>query len=148
VQWDQQASTLELDIAVKELIPIILACTAWGHGWAGHRVNCHCDNQVVVACIHSRSSRQPDIMYMLRCLAFVEAKLGFLVHPLYINTKLNHLADDLSRNRLSSFLSKVPQANATPSPIPRGLLELLLNRQADWILEQWHHRFHAIFNLA
>ncbi len=40
--WDDRSR--ELSIACKELIPIALACTAWGHQWHGYRVTCHCDN--------------------------------------------------------------------------------------------------------
>ena len=46
IQWPEQA--LSLDIAQKELNPIILACEAWGAAWHGLQVLCHCDNQVVV----------------------------------------------------------------------------------------------------
>ena len=39
---------------------------------------------------------------------FVEALYGFELSASYIPTKANDLADDLSRNNLSSFLCKVP----------------------------------------
>lgn len=42
VQWDW--CSWPRSIAEKELIPIILACEAWGPRWQGHRVLCHCDN--------------------------------------------------------------------------------------------------------
>ncbi len=54
VQWDNQSC--DLSIAYKELIPILLAAAAWGHSWQGHRIICHCDNQVVVAGL--RTTRQ------------------------------------------------------------------------------------------
>ena len=95
--WNNQAN--RLDIACKELISIILACAVWGQEWAGHRVTCYCDNQVVAASIRSRSSKQPHLMHLLRCLAFAEVSLNFIVHPVYISTKANHMADDLSHNR-------------------------------------------------
>ena len=77
---------------------------------------CHCDNQVVVASICSRSSRNPGLMHLIRCLVFIEARHNCFIHATYIDTRANHLADDLSRNRASHFLSKVPTANAQPSP--------------------------------
>ena len=39
--------------AEKELIPIILACAAWGYSWRGRQVVCQCGNQVVVAYLRS-----------------------------------------------------------------------------------------------
>ena len=69
----------------------------------------------VLACLHSRTSHDKHIMHMLRTLAFVEA---FSLLPEYINTRDNHLANDLSRDRLSSFLSKVPHAAPRPPSYP------------------------------
>ena len=117
----------------------------WGETWRGRQVTCHCDNQVVVAALRSRSSKQKGIMHLLRCLVFIEAHFNCHLRSSYINTKLNHLADDLSRNALPSFLSKVPSANHTPSPTSQPLLNLLLNPQADWISPHWHHQFNVIF---
>ena len=80
---------------------------------------------------------------MLHCMVFIEAHLQFHIHPTYINTKMNHLADDLSRNNLSSFLSKVPQANSHPGPVPLPLLNLLLDPLADWTSPAWRHQFRS-----
>ena len=57
------------------------------------------------------TSRDETLVHLLRCLLFIEAHYQCYLYPTYIHTKANHLADDLSRNSLSSFLSKVPQAN-------------------------------------
>lgn len=85
-------------------------------------------------------------MHLLRCLAFVEAHHGCYLTASYIDTKANHLADDLSRNHLSSFLSKVPRANPRPAPVSLPLLDLLLDPQADWTLLSWHRPFSTIFS--
>ena len=146
VQWDSRSHNLP--IAVKELIPIILACGVWGSSWRGLRVHCHCDNQVVVACLRSRTSKNKSIMHMLRCMVFIEAHFQFHIHPTYINTKMNHLADDLSRNNLSSFLSKVPRANPHPAPVSLPLLNLLLDPVADWTSPAWRRQFNDIFRMA
>ena len=87
-------------------------------------------------------------MHLLRCLAFSEANISFDLHPhLLINTRLKHLAADISRHRVSSFLSKVPQANPTYANTSL-LATLLLNSQADWIWELWRRQFHGIFKTA
>ena len=54
-------------------------------------------------------------MHMLRTL--FEARHTFCLMPQYIETKVNHLADDLWRNMLSSFVIKVPQADTQPTPL-------------------------------
>ena len=88
VQWDRRADVLS--IAAKELIPIVLACATWGHTWHAHQVRCWCDNQVVVAALQSRSSRDPGVMHLLRCLVFIEARLGCYLRGQYISTHANH----------------------------------------------------------
>ena len=94
VPWDNRAGNLS--IAAKELVPIILACAAWGRSWHACQVRCNYDNQVVVAALRSRSSRDQGVMHLLRCLVFVEAQIGCQLWGIYINTHSNHLADDLS----------------------------------------------------
>ena len=49
IPWDDRSQ--HLPIAVKELIPIVVAGVIWGSAWFGHRVHCHCDNQAVIACL-------------------------------------------------------------------------------------------------
>ena len=80
VQWDSRAQALS--IAEKELIPIILTLTAWGGAWANRRIICHCDNQVVVACLRSRTSKCKGVMHLLRCLLFIEASMRCYLHPI------------------------------------------------------------------
>ena len=146
VQWGPSAQALS--IAAKELIPIILACAAWGSTWHGQRVLCHCDNQVVVACLRSRTSKDTGVMHLLRCLVFVEAHHHCHLHPMYIDTRSNHLADDLSRDNLFSFFHKVPGADVLATPVSQPLLDLLQDPQADWTSMHWLHRFSAIFKVV
>ena len=141
--WDSRASSLS--IAVKELVPIILACAAWGQSWHTCQVWCRCDNQVVVAALRSWSCKDPGVMHLLRCLTYIEAQIGCHLYGVYIHTHNNHLVDYLSHNHVLSFLSKVPSADSQPTPTSPDLLSLLLNPQADWILQQWRQRFSAIF---
>ena len=142
VPWGPRSHGLSI---AEELIPIILACNVWGHSWQGHQILCHCDNQVVVAALRSCTSKAKGLMHLLHCLAFVEAQHQCHIQP---NTRANHLADDLSRDNLASFLSKVPSASPTPAPISSSLLELLLDPQADWITPSWRHQFSSIFKQA
>lgn len=141
--WDKRVQPLS--IAEKELIPIILACATWGNTWHDCQVTCHCDNQVIVACLRSRTSKQKGIMHLLRCLVYIEATYGFHLTAVYIDTKANFLADDLSRNNLSSFLSKAPQMDQYPTQVSHSLLDLLLDPQAEWTSPTWRPRFSAIF---
>lgn len=146
LQWDHRSA--HLTITVKELLPIVLACAVWGRAWGSHRVVCHCDNQAVVACLRSRTSRECHMMHMLRTLAFIEAQFSFSLYPVYIDTKANHLADDLSRDYLSSFLHKVPHANPTATLPPSQLVDLLLDQTLDWASPRWLRLFRGTLETA
>ena len=145
LRWDGRSEGLP--IMVKELLPIVLACAVWGQRWTHTCVRCLCDNQAVVACLRSRTTRDKHCMHMLRTLAFVEARHAFSLRPEYINTKDNHLADDLSRDNL------VPNADAGATPLPEcacmqrwralyrccrffATAQLLSICSKDWV--QWH----------
>ena len=144
--WDSRSQSLS--IAAKELLHIVLACAMWGNRWHSHYVIHHCDNKVVVSRLQSRSSHDKGVMHLLRCLVFVEAQSQFYLCPSYVNTHLNHLTNDLSRNRLLSFLSKVPGAVPHPSPMQTHLLDLLLNMEVDWTSPTWRHLFTSTYTTA
>ena len=146
LRWDERSAGLQ--IMIKELLPVVLACAVWGPLWAHTRVVCLCDNQAVVACLHSCTTRDSHCMHMLRTLAFVEARHAFSLCPQYISTHDNHMADDLSRDNLSSFLSKVPGAYPRATPLPIQLLVLLLDPSLDWASPQWLQQFTAISRRA
>ena len=101
--WSDTACTGEVNIAVKELIPIVMAAAMWGKAWEGQVVCCRCDNDAVVAVLNKRTSRDQDLMDLLRCLSFFEARFSFRAVASHIPGVQNSLADDLSRNKLSSF---------------------------------------------
>ena len=126
IPWDIRSSPLS--IAEKELLPIIVACWAWGRTWSGLHIQCRCDNQVVVAGIRLRSSKAKGIMHLLRCLVFIEAYHHFHLSAQYINTHANHLADDLFLPCQGSSCRPVPNPSlATPlgtTPQPTGGLDL------------------------
>ena len=146
--WDRRSEGLP--IMAKELLPIVLACTVWGQEWARSYmyVSCLCDNQAVVACLRSRTSRDGHCMHILRTLAFVEARHAFALRPQYISTTDNHMADDLSRDKLASFLAKVPNADTRATPLPTLLLDLLLDHSLDWTSPRWLQQFSDIFRRA
>ena len=141
-QWPEQSK--QHHIAFKELVAVLLACSVWGRKWHGARVLCRCDNQAAVQCISNRSCRDPSLMHLLRCLFFLEAYFEFELTAIHIPGVHNDLADDLSRDRLSSFLSKAPLADHLPSPVPPGLATLLLDLNQDWTYPSWTRQFITI----
>lgn len=81
-------------------------------------------------------------MGLLRCLFFFEAHFSCQLVAKYLPGPLNDRADDLSRNHLFSFLSKVPQADKHPTLLHRPLLQLLDAPQQDlWTSPHWIQLF-------
>ncbi len=114
LQWPTVC--LHKSIAVKELMPIILAVMVWGRSWFGCHVHCHCDNEAVVTILGSRYALNPDLMHLLRWLFFLEAYYKLHISASHIRGVDNILADNLSRNNLSSFLLQAPIMSRSPAP--------------------------------
>ena len=141
LQWDHYLATKQ--IAVKELLPIIVAAAIWGRSWCAQRVVSRCDNTAVVAIINSLYSRERDLMQLLRCLFFIEAHFQFHLSAVHLPGVWNDWADDLSRNRLPAFRRKVPEADTLPSPIPSTLLQWLCHPQMNWTSASWTQLFNS-----
>ena len=119
-QLEWPAAAWAHHISFKELFAGLVAAAIWGRRWRGSRVRWLCDNQAAVYTVSRRSCRDQDMMHLIRCLFFLEAWFGFKVEAVTLPGRENMLADDLSRNHLSAFLS-----NPAPTLLPRQLPELL-----------------------
>ena len=87
-------------------------------------------------------------MHLLRCMFFFEARFSCKLSAVHISGVLNDRADDLSRNRLSSFFSKVLGADRFSTPIPASLLHLLESSTLDWTSQAWRQQFTAYVQQA
>ena len=125
------------DITFKELLPIVLAVTTWGSRWRGMHVHCRCDNEAVVHVMNSRRARNHALMHLLRCLFYFEAHYNLHLSASHISGTLNLLADDLSRNHLSSFFLQAPYMARMPVPLPLFAMDLLLDQDLDWSSPAW-----------
>ena len=130
--WEETA-TVSSNIAVKELIPIVMAAAMWGSLGRGQIVNCRSDNMAVVVVIKSRCSKENEILHFVRCLAFFETKWNFILVSTHLAGANNILADDLSRNRLHSFLQANVGRVMEQTVIPQSLVDLLCNKKLDWL---------------
>ena len=133
-------------ISVKEIIPIVMAAAIWGEGWSGKSVRFWSDNAAVVALLNSGSSREDNLMHLMRCLVFVMARFNFVVSASHVKGTHNDLADALSRNKKDYFLSHYPQAQANPAYVPQALVDLLIISQPDWTSPHWTLLWSNIFD--
>ena len=141
LQWENQSNPP--NITVKELTPIVLGAAIWGHKWAGKTIRALCDNMAVVHILNSRKSRDSKAMHLIRCLCLIECHLNFTIVSKHIPGPHNDLADALSRNNSSYFLSHYPQAAPKAMLLPEPLLQLLVTQQPDWTSVHWAGLFNA-----
>ena len=78
VQGEFSPAWKDVNIAVKELLPIVLAVELWGPLVANSRILFMCDNMSIVAVINSHTSRDHQIMKLLRHL--VVATMTYNIH--------------------------------------------------------------------
>ena len=116
----------KFNITLLELYPIMLALELWGSQLANHAVLFLCDNEAVVHIINKQSSKEPNIMVLVRRLVLSALKFNILFKAKHIPGKHNNIADRLSRfqvneaRRLAPWLAKnpvVPPHHLFPSNI-------------------------------
>ena len=129
-----------LPIATKELIPVILAAAIWGRYWKGKIVLFRVDNMAVVEAINATFCKDQHLMHLIRLLVFFAAYHNFWFQAAHIAGKDNKLADALSRNNMSFFLSQVPQPLPRPSTVPPSLITLV-SQSLTWTSTSWMKLF-------
>ena len=108
IAWPESWSGV--DIAVKELVHIVISAATWGRCWSHSHVCVHSDNMVVVAILQSNSPRGELALHLLRCLYFYAVIFQFDYSAEHMSGVLNVAANAISRNNLALFLSVLPQA--------------------------------------
>ena len=107
-----------LIIAWRELYAIVVACSTWGHHLTGRKLLIHCDNETVVAIVNSGTSKNRDIMCLVRILFFVCVRYNFDIRLVHVPGKENIAADRLSRLDEAAFFREFPtQYNRQPTPV-------------------------------
>ena len=144
VHWPQH--WCEVDIAVKELVPVVIAAALWGTEWRGCHVLFHVDNMAVVATVQRLDARDHLLGQWLRCLHFFSAHFGFTFTAAHIPGIQNVAADALSRGNLMLFCSIFPQVPEALVPPP--LWEAIVQRMPDWSCPHWMREFRGCWNLG
>ena len=144
-QWPQDLAPLS--IQVKELVPVVAAAALYGREWRGRWVEFVVDNRAVVDIINNTHSKESHLMHLIRLLVFLACHYDFWFKAAHIPGKENILADALSRNNVSYFMSQVPQASIQPTQIPLPLLTLL-SLDLPWTSTPWMELFKRSLRLV
>ena len=118
--------TEDVNIAVKELVPIVIAAHIWGHTWVRKRIVFKCDNMAVVDLLRNGSCRDRHLAFLLRELAQIAVLKSFTFTSVHIPGVRNTHADWLSRFKFQEFCNAVPTAASSSLDLPPGLLNRLL----------------------
>jgi hypothetical protein len=114
-------SWLHHSIALKELFPITLAIELWGNSLSNKRIMFFCDNSSVVSIINSQTSKQSDIMRLVRRLTIASMSFNILFRAQHIPGVDNVVSDRLSRFAEFQARLAAPALNSSPDAIPPRL---------------------------
>ena len=87
----------------------------------------------VVNVIAANTSKDKNIMHLLRGLHFICAFYSIPLHATHIQGTKNLSADAISHNNLQVFFRENPSANRDLTRIPDQLWEVLVLSQPNWL---------------
>ncbi len=114
--WEHDENEL-FTIAYRELFAVVVAVCTWGHLFRGKIIHFWNDNTNTILAAKKATTRDPQMMHLLRALHSLCVDFQMHVWFDYINTKDNSIADALSRLDFKRFHTLLPTANTTPSPV-------------------------------
>ena len=146
IKWVQPMASSH--ITVKELAPIVVASAVWVYLWKGLTVKVLCDNEAVVGIVNKGTSRDSEVMHLVRCQAFFTAKYQFYLVASHIHGFSNVRADALSRINHSLFQVLHRQASPLLSAIPGSVFDLVFLAKPDWNSLHWMRLWTSISNMV
>lgn len=122
IQGSFPESWKTINIAIKELLPIVLAVRVWGSLMANSRILFMTDNQSIVYIINSQTSKDEKMMELVRSLVVCCMKHNIDFRAKHIPGKFNVTADLLSRFQTEKALRGSATLKGTKQQIPEEWL--------------------------
>ena len=116
---------LPLSIAYKELFPIVLAASLWGHQWSAKWVEFRPDNTAVVKVLRSGTSRYLNLMMLLRYLSLLAARHSLAFTARHVPGESNAIVDAISPFEFQQFRQLAPYTSPTATSVPPWVLDQL-----------------------
>ena len=110
-----------MNIAILELYPIVLAIHLFGYCLANKRILFSTDNLAIVHVLNKQTSKDKNIMCLMRNLVRSCLDLNILFRAKHIPGVFNTKADALSRLQIEKFRDLAPEAATSPEAIPPHL---------------------------
>ena len=116
-----------MNIALLEIYPIYLSLVIWVEHFKNKCINIKSDNMSVVFILNQFSSKDDNIMIIVRHLVLHCMNNNILIRSSHIRGCENKIPDLLSRQQVNKALELDPSLNLVPESIPRHLhLQTLL----------------------
>ena len=110
------------NIAIKELLPIVLAVRKWGTILSNKRILFFTDNEAIVSIINKQSSKEPTIMSLIRALVTSTLLDNIQFRAKHIPGRHNIIADFLSRCQVKKAQAVAPWLDPSPVQFPQEWL--------------------------
>ena len=122
-QWDKKfLQDCKPSIEFLELFALTTGILTWSHLLVNTRIVIFCDNTSVQDMVNSMATSCVQCRKLIRLLAWDGVVKNRRIFVRHVRSKLNSLADALSRNQMDEFWSKVPVGmNEKPDEIPKEL---------------------------
>ncbi len=118
-QWP--VSWQNYHINVLEMYPILAGVVTFSKAMTNSTIHIYTDNTTIMNIINRQSTKNKQIMHLVRQLVLSCLKYNIRFHAFYVHTNSN-IADDLSRVKIKQFLQTNPHMEHTPVQIPRYIL--------------------------
>jgi hypothetical protein len=112
------------DMTFLELFPVYVALRLWSAQLANKRILFHIDNSAVVQVINSATSKSIRVMKIVRKLVLITLQHNISIQAQYIPSKLNDIADSISRSQWRRFRQLAPNANQWPAALPNQIWDI------------------------
>ena len=105
-------------ITWRELYALVRAIATWGDKLCNKRIIMNCDNIAVMYVVNSGSSKDVNIMNLVRSLFYITAHYNLEIRVRHISGRCNILSDALSRLNITKFFNHKPDAsNVMSTPV-------------------------------
>lgn len=116
-KWAIAQQSLSIAYMYKKRFPLVVAALLLGHRWATTWVEFRLDNMVVVSLLRSGTSKDPNMMVLLRYLSPVAACNSFAFPASYTPRWDNAIVDALTCFDFQCFHHLAPHAAHIATPI-------------------------------
>ena len=103
----------------------MVAAHVWGSQWVARRIEFLSDNESVVAVLKSGTSKDRNLMVLLRYLTRLAVHHSFSFTASSVRGKDNPVADAISCFQFQRFRQLAPLADVEPTAVPPTLLAAL-----------------------